>query len=151
MKVRVNLLGYYFWCIIVLRTYHPAPMNVSLILICFEVIAQWGLLLHHILRLFLLLLQLDCEAEVGNNQSKPFIDKKVFWFYIPVGHTPEMQVVETLHKLYIKGTSKALCKTICMLYEVVKLAILCQLHNIVANTAFSSYFFDKRVIWGLTF
>jgi hypothetical protein len=97
MKVRVNLLGYYFWCIIVLRTYHPAPMNVSFILICFEVITQWGLLLHHILRLFLLLLQLDCEAEVGNNQSKPFIDKKVFWFYIPVGYTPEMQVVETLH------------------------------------------------------
>lgn len=101
MKVRVNLLGYYFRCIIVLRTYHSAPMNVSFILICFEVIVQGGLLLHHILRLFLLLLQLDCETKICDNQSKPLVDKKVFWFDIPMGHTSQMQVVKALHELHI--------------------------------------------------
>jgi len=151
MKVRVNLLGYYFRCIIVLRTHHPAPMHVSFILICFEVIIQGGLLLHHILRLFLLLLQLDCETKICDNQSKPLVDKKVFWFDIPMGHSSQMQVVKALHELHIQSASEPLCEAICMLYEVVKLSILCQLHNIVANTAFSSYFFDKRVIWCLTF
>lgn len=101
MKVGVNLFGYYFRRIIVLRTHHPTPMHVSFILICFEVIVQGGLLLHNILRLFLLLLQLDCETKISDNQSKPFIDKKVFWFDVPMSHTSQMQVVQALHELHI--------------------------------------------------